>query len=287
MRVFGDTRPGGQFLALAIIFVIFFIIAMGISLVAIVCGAESDALWLQAVTQIVCFGGTAFSFAFLFHGKGLAFLHFHGSEEFGGMKVSGVGLLLAALILVCVIPLSDWLANLNESWHFPEQLAWLEQQLRDISAMAEELLKKYLLRDSAGALIANIAVLALVPAICEELLFRGALQQVLCKCFKNAHIAIFVTAAIFSLMHGEVFAFLPRFMRGAVLGYLFYLGRSIWYNILAHFLNNAILVVMYFFVAQGKIEYGAVDNFNSPWYLAVLGLAAAIVLFRRWREALR
>lgn len=271
-KIFGKTSPAGQFLALALIFIILFIITSGLTVVATLFGVSSTSLWLQAVTQVLCFGGTALAFALLFHGNAFSFLKLDFPNK------AGIILIGAALVLLCVIPLSDWLTKINDSWHFPESLALLEDKLRELSAISEALMKKFLMRSSTGALVANLFVLAVIPAVCEELLFRGALQQVLQKCSKNVHVAVWLTAAIFSLMHGEIFAFLPRFMLGAVLGYLFYYGGSIWVNATAHFLNNGILVVLYFLVANGKLDSAIVDSFNTPWYIALIGALISIII---------
>lgn len=271
-KIFGETRPAGQLLALVFIFIIFFIVTMGLTVAVTLFGVQADSLWLQALTQIICFAGTAVSFALLFKGTDRNFLKLKPSGKMAPR------LLYAVLVLLCVLPLSDWLAQVNDNCHLPQSLAFLEEALREISQMSQALMEKYLLRGTVGALVANIVVLALIPAICEELLFRGALQQVLCRCCRNVHVAIWISAAIFSLMHGEVFAFLPRFMLGAVLGYLFYYGASLWFNALAHFLNNAILVVIYYLVALGKVDYSIAESFNSPWYVALLAAAAAAAL---------
>lgn len=272
-KIFGETKPAGQLLGLTLIFVVLFIIGSGIMVVATLFGGKQDSVWLQALSQIVIFGGSALLFAMLFHGKPFEYL------RMSRMPVKASQLVGAFLILLCVLPLSDWLANINDGWHLPESMAALEDLLRQISATSQALMEQYLLRDDVVSLVVNLFILALLPALCEEMLFRGGLQQSLQHCFGNHHAAIWVTAAIFSLMHGEVFAFLPRFMLGALLGYLFYYGGSLWVNATAHFTNNAIVVVLYHQVARGNIDYSVAETFHSPWYLAIAGLAVAVVLF--------
>jgi hypothetical protein len=71
---------------------------------------------------------------------------------------------------------------------------------------------------------------------------------------KNSHLAIVVTALFFSAFHFQFFSFLPRFILGIILGYLMYYGRSIWYPILAHFVNNAMGVIYYYFSSRGSAD---------------------------------
>ncbi|MFO8053840.1 MAG: CPBP family intramembrane glutamic endopeptidase, partial [Bacteroidales bacterium] len=84
----------------------------------------------------------------------------------------------------------------------------------------------------------------LLPAIGEELLFRGVLQQLLSKLFANVHLGILVTAILFSAIHMQFFGFLPRIVLGLVLGYAFYLSGNIWMPVVIHFVNNAFAVVI-------------------------------------------
>ena len=85
----------------------------------------------------------------------------------------------------------------------------------------------------------TILVMAIVPAIGEELLFRGYLQQKTEILVKNSHIAILVTAFLFSMIHFDPQGLIPRFFLGVLLGYLFYWSNSLWLPILAHFINNS------------------------------------------------
>ena len=272
---FKDTKPFGQLFALVVIFIIFFILSMGVAVVGGLFGVEATGMLMQELSQIIAFGGTAFAFALLFFDRPVAQLGLGGSGD-GRLPMSLLG---AFLILLCVIPLSDWLAQINDSWHFPTALEGLEVMFREIAELSRVTMERFLMCDGMGRLLVNLFVLALTPAICEELLFRGVLQQVLVKCVKNVHVAVWLTAAIFSIMHGDVFAFLPRFMLGALLGYLFYYGGSLWVNVMAHFTNNAIVVLTYLLINKGVVAYEYAETFNSPWYLALAGTSLAILLF--------
>ena len=262
-------------MALGLIFVLLFILAVGaFSVIAVFTGSAADDLFSQAVTQIVVFGGSALLFAWLFYEHPVQYL------QLAPTKRLGVKMLAAFVVLLLLLPLSDWLTRANDAMHLPHSLSEAERVIRELSDKSQEIVEGFLLRKGTGVLLANIVVLALIPAVCEELLFRGALQQILCRCFKGRqHIAILLTAAIFSLFHFELFAFLPRFMLGIALGYLFYYGGSLWVNATAHFANNAIVVVLYHLAGKGIIDIEMAESINAPWYLAFGGLALAVVVF--------
>ncbi len=273
-QFFEDTKPGGQLLALMLILVLLFIVSVGFFAVPALFGLNVDALLAQGVTQVSVFGGTAVVFAWMFYGNPLKYLRIEGAERLA------VKMLASFLILLCLIPLSDWLTRVNDAMHMPQALGWFEDKMRQMGETSQETMKGFLLCDGVGKLIANIFVLAFLPAVCEELLFRGAMQQTMVRCFNGRHhLAIILTAAVFSLFHFELFAFLPRFALGIALGYLFHYGGSLWVNAIAHFANNAIVVVVYYLAYKGVVDIEMADSINAPWYLAIVGLALAVFLF--------
>lgn len=272
-QFFESTKPGGQLLALLLLFVIFFIIAAGCSAFAMLFGLGVDSPELNDISQVIMFAATAIVFAALFYGRPLHHLQMVKTDRMA-VKMGA-----AFVILIAVLPFADWLTQVNDAWHFPSRLEGLEAQLRALEERSQSLMEVYLMRDGNWILLSNAFSLALVPAICEELFFRGALQQLLCRSLRNHHVAIVLTAVVFSLLHGEVFAFLPRFVLGLVLGYVFYYGGSLWINILVHFTNNLMVVVLYRLASQGVIDVEMADSIGAPWYVILLGLAIAIWLF--------
>lgn len=136
--------------------------------------------------------------------------------------------------------------------------------------------------------ILGLLVIAFAPAIFEEVLFRGALQQLFIRWFKHAGIAIVVTSILFSALHFSYYGFFARFALGLVLGYIFYYSKNIWFNILAHCLNNGIAVTsLYLITRAGKpLTDDALDD-KFPLWLGVIGLAAvlaAIIIFKKVSE---
>jgi membrane protease YdiL (CAAX protease family) len=145
--------------------------------------------------------------------------------------------LLALLPIVGVV--NEW----NQAISLPDFLAPLEAWMREAEDMATQLQERFLSGTSYWDLFVNIVVMAVTPAFCEELLFRGVIQNQLEKWFKNAHVAVWVAAIIFSAIHFQFYGFFPRMILGAALGYLLVYGKSLWLPIVVHCVNNSLAVI--------------------------------------------
>lgn len=160
---------------------------------------------------------------------------------------------VAMSIAIIFLPISEWLGLLNQHLHLPEFLSGLEDWIYSSEKNAEQLVKQFLSMDSVGDLIFNLILIAFVPAICEEYLFRGALQSIFTNRY-GAHVAIFMTAVIFSAFHMQFLGFLPRFALGVLLGYLYYWSGSLVYPILMHVTNNGFVVLLVYFMGNDLLE---------------------------------
>ncbi len=133
---------------------------------------------------------------------------------------------------------------------------------------------------SSGDFLAAIIIMALLPAIFEEALFRGAMQNLFCRWWKKPLLAIIVTSVIFSLIHASLYLFLSRLALGFVLGWMFYRSKNIWINIIAHFLNNCFAIMALFFtgIKDGKVDMTKMNS-NLPWWAGLAAGAAVVALF--------
>ncbi len=132
---------------------------------------------------------------------------------------------------------------------------------------------------SFGEYLLSMAMIALLPAIFEEVLFRGGIQNLLSRWTKMPIVSICITAAIFSFIHGSYIGFLPRFVLGFILGWLFYRTDKLWLSILAHFINNAVgVTVMYMMTLMGKPITPNTMEDSFPILLGVAALGIIIAL---------
>jgi len=161
---------------------------------------------------------------------------------------------------------------------YSQMLPW-PQYLVDSNTESEKISLLYLSGKQYSDLLLNILIICVIPAFCEEFFFRGFLQRVLMKWIRDPHVAIFLAAVIFSAFHFDAVMFFPRFLLGALLGYLFYWTGSLWVPMLGHFINNAQYVASSFILNRmGKLPDTnadtndvAISNFNV--ILAVLLMA--------------
>lgn len=190
---------------------------------------------------------------------------------------------LAILAMVVSLPLINLAIELNENLNLPEMLKGVEDWMRGTESKAAELTEAFLHTKTINGLMVNIFMIALLPAIGEELFFRGYLQRIFGEWLKNSHVAIFITAIIFSTFHMQFFGFLPRALLGVMLGYLFHWSGSLWLSVVAHFFNNAAAVIVAYLHFNGYIpfdgnEIGAGEDFLIPAISSVVLTAGALYL---------
>ncbi len=155
-------------------------------------------------------------------------------------------------MMISVIPFINYLAEINLRMEFP--IKSVDRLLRSLEGEAEEIMSAFTATKTMGGLLVNLLMIGVIAAVGEELIFRGLLQRLLYGMVKNVHVAILITAILFSAFHFQFFSFLPRFVLGLILGYLMFYGRSIWYPILAHFVNNTMGVIYYYFYSRGSAD---------------------------------
>ena len=205
---------------------------------------------------------------------------------------------IAVGIMICAVPAINLLSDLNSRIELPESLASIEQILKQQEEAAALLTERFLQADNVAQLLLNLGLLALLPALAEELSFRGTLQQVingerLAVSGERTHIAIWVAAFIFSAIHMQFYGFIPRMLMGAMFGYVFVWSGSLWLPILMHFTNNALAVLAYYFTANSQQPIAnsksIADTFGAgdTWYIGVISILITslglLIFYRRTR----
>ncbi len=144
-------------------------------------------------------------------------------------------------ILLLAIPLCSYLGELNRHIQFP---AGIEKWARDHEESAAKQMAAFMSHQTIKDLVVNLVSIALLAAIGEELLFRGMVQRLLIKWFRNPWAGIIVSAILFSAFHFQFYGFVPRLVLGILLGVVYWYSGSLWVAILAHFVYDALLIVM-------------------------------------------
>ncbi len=216
-----------------------------------------------------------------------AFLYSSNIKEYlfiNNTKLIYVGLTI--LIIVFAIPVINFTGILNAKLSLPESLSGLEKLMKEMEETAKVMTEKILNVSSIGGLMVNIFVIALLPAIGEELIFRGILLRLFKEWFKNMHVAIIVSAFAFSFIHFQFYGFIPRMLLGIVFGYLLYWSGSILLPMLAHFINNAFAVTAYYFMKDTEMlekteSFGAEP---STYIFVFISLGFLILFFYFFRK---
>jgi hypothetical protein len=194
-------------------------------------------------------------------------------------------MLIGVALMFVSLPVTNQLTSWNEGMSFGKGLTWLEDWIKSLEETAKAATEKMLNVDTIGGLLLNMVVVALIPAIGEEMTFRGVLQQSLTRKM-NPHVAIVLSAAIFSFIHFQFYGFLPRMFLGVLLGYMFHITGSLWTSIAMHFVNNGTAVMLYYLNNKGILDvdvehFGALEN---PWFIGLSAVVTAGLIAWSWRE---
>lgn len=186
----------------------------------------------------------------------------------------------AFLLILVSLPLVNMMGELNSQIHFPDFLKGAEQWLRDSEEQAGLITQKFLKMDHLGDLLSNLLLIAVIPALGEELLFRGVLQKQLSKWTGSIHWGIFISAALFSALHMQFFGFFPRLFLGMLFGYLLVWTGSLWVPILTHLVNNGLAVTASYFIGKGQLpqEADSIGSSDLMWETSLISLILFSVL---------
>jgi hypothetical protein len=192
-------------------------------------------------------------------------------------------LIVASAVLIIVAQPVVGLANeLNSHLALPGWLSDVETWMKDKENINAQVTEAFLSTVSASGFLINVLMIAILPALAEEILFRGALAGLLKDWTKNMHAAVLISSLVFAAIHLQFYGFLPRFLLGVVLGYLFFWSGSIWLPVAAHFTNNFLSVFIEFLYRKGYIHTNAEDfGANNAAWLTLLSITAisAIMYF--------
>jgi uncharacterized protein len=223
--------------------------------------------WIQGISSITIFFLPAFFYAKICATSDP--LRFLGLKSF---RKPSYFILLAIACIVIAFPFVAWIGELNQRIPLPQWMRGLED---NVGTQMEAFLKA----KSTFDVIVNVFLIGFLPAICEEICFRGALQRILIHIFRSPITGIIVTAILFSALHMQFQGFLPRMFLGALLGFMYWYSGSLWPGIAAHFVNNAVQVV----VVSYAPEY-INKNPQMPFLAAFASIVFVLVILYFYRS---
>lgn len=212
-----------------------------------------------------------FMLAYLISFNSLFFLHLDKTS------VNWKEVFCVVLFMILIIPFINLLGDLNHHLVLPKIFTGLETWMKDSEEQATQLTEKFLNTHTIPGLFSNIFLIAIIPAIGEELYFRGALQGVIQQRIGITK-SIWITAIIFSTIHFQFYGFLPRMLMGAFFGYLIFWSENIWLPIVGHFTNNVIAIIFYYLKFNGH-KLPDIDSIGFGDTLWIGLLSGVIALF--------
>jgi membrane protease YdiL (CAAX protease family) len=193
-------------------------------------------------------------------------------------------LLLVFSIMLISSPLMEMLINLNQKMVFPPFLKGLERWMRNMEDNAGQQTEILLQMKSPGSFIVNLLMIAILPALSEEFIFRGCFQQIFTGWTRNMHWGIWITAALFSAIHFQFFGFLPRMLLGVFFGYFAAWSGSIWPAVLGHFLNNGTALLVSYLYQLKMIKTSPDEQHLFEWKSYIFSLLITLVLFLTYQK---
>jgi hypothetical protein len=167
----------------------------------------------------------------------------------------------------------EWNANIS----LPEYFSGFENWAIDLEDRMEVLTEYMTNFESTGYFILSIIVIAVIPGIGEELLFRGFLQNILRRIFKNDHAAVWVAAILFSAIHFQFFGFVPRMLLGALFGYLYLWSGNLLVPMTAHFFNNGFSLAALYFYKKGLTDIDVESTDALPLVYIIIFSALFVI----------
>ena len=204
------------------------------------------------------------------------------------------GFALSAGILFCFIVVNSVVIQWNANVDLPSFMSGFENWAQEQEAKLADLTKFLTDFQSSGQFVLALIVIAIIPGIGEELLFRGLIQNLFHRTLKNPHVAIWLSAFIFAAFHTQFYGVVPRMLLGALFGYIYLYSGNLLLAMFAHFLNNAFSLVMVYAYNSGNLDINPESSDAVPHWgvillfagLCAMGLLAFKNFYRKKNETL-
>ena len=229
---------------------------------------------IQTISEIGTFILPALFLAYTFSISAKRYLHLD-------KKPGWDSVLFIFVLLIVAVPLINFLGSLNSHMELPSWMEGVERQMRASEEQAAKLTEKFLVIDTPWQFIYAMIMIAVLPALGEELMFRGILQRIFSEWSGSRHTGIWASAILFSALHMQFYGFVPRLLLGVLLGYLFFWSGSLWLPIIAHFINNGAAVIASYMYRHNSLSVNPDTIGTENDYAAVI-ISATITAALIW-----
>ena len=296
-----QMSPGLQFLLFIVVSVAIFVACtvIGVVGVSVIYGfklvmniANANFTNPQSITAVYILQIVTMTFPLFFSSVAFARWVIKSPAEYIKLTIRIPWLLfvVAFFMMLVSMPLIEALSNINQQLVLPKWLHWLEQWMKESEESARRVTMAILHMKTIWDCIKNVILIGLLTAIAEEFMFRGVLQTIFTKWIKNTHVAIWVTAALFSAFHMEFYGFLPRMLLGGLFGYFVAYSGSIWPAVWGHFLNNSTAVVATYLYQQkhSKLNPDNAHLFSYTTYIfSALIIIILLIVFKKVAQGMQ
>ena len=196
-------------------------------------------------------------------------------------KVNWKDLLYIALWILISLPAINMLSYYNQQLLSLPIFDSLNSIFEDMYISQVETLEKFMRAENFGIFLFNVFLMAVIPAISEEIFFRGTLQKFTAQ-YTNQYIAVWVAGIIFSLVHFDIYGFIPRMLLGVVFGYMYLWSSNLWYNITAHLSNNFYIVLLYYLCQKFDIDSSYIDSigYGNTLWVGIISIIISCVMIK-------
>lgn len=191
--------------------------------------------------------------------------------------------ILSLLLIIVIIPFNSFLIGISQD--LAEAISSVS--LDELQKQQEKTMEILLNMKTFPQYLFNLILIAVIPAVSEEFLFRGVGISLFKRWTGNHHIAIIIQGILFGAMHRQIENIIPLTVLGIVLGYVVWHTGSIWCGVLIHFINNGLAVTGYYLNKEGSVwEQLLADDF--PVYLSIISLIlSAGIFFLIWKYRIK
>lgn len=225
-----------------------------------------------ALQNIIVFAFPAFALAVFVSRKPINYLRLNCMPR-------AKSLLFLIVAIVVAMPAMNYIIDWNESIRLLESMSDIEQMLRQYEDMAKTTTDNLTKGKSFGGILVLILTVGCLTGFGEEVFFRGMFTRLIIDKPCNKHIAIWIGAFLFSLMHFQFYGFVPRMLLGGFFGYLMVWSGSLWLPIIAHAINNSLAIVSIYLCEQNilPVRLDEVGCGSISLFIVSLALTAVLI----------